>query len=182
MLTIKKYPDSYIQFLVHFHGDRDYFECHEVLEEYWKENTDRNKHSIWVGLIQLSVALYHHRRGNFSGAFRMIRQSKEKILSFTDAAEHLSIDTDSLIQLITELEGAIRTHSPYQSVMIPLTDQDLVETCRKICSDRGYSWGSTSDLQDKLLIDRHKLRDRTDIISMRQHALISKSRSSHNKK
>ncbi|MBM7577479.1 DUF309 domain-containing protein [Jeotgalibacillus terrae] len=177
MLTIRKYPDSYIQFLVHFHGDRDYFECHEVLEEYWKENTDGNKHSIWVGLIQLAVALYHQRRGNYSGALRMIRQSKEKILSFTDAAGHLSIDTDRLIQLMTELEGAILTHSPYQSVMIPLTDQDLVEACGKICSDRGYSWGSTSDLQNKMLIDRHKLRDRADVISLRQQALISKSRS-----
>ena len=30
------YPTEYIQFLIHFHGDYDYFECHEILEEYWK--------------------------------------------------------------------------------------------------------------------------------------------------
>ncbi|MEH7501602.1 DUF309 domain-containing protein, partial [Neobacillus drentensis] len=28
------YPTEYIQFLAHFHGDRDYFECHELLEDY----------------------------------------------------------------------------------------------------------------------------------------------------
>ncbi|MFZ3196347.1 MAG: DUF309 domain-containing protein, partial [Bacillus mycoides] len=26
------YPTEYIQFLIHFHGDYDYFECHEILE------------------------------------------------------------------------------------------------------------------------------------------------------
>lgn len=30
------YPTEYIQFLIHFHGDYDYFECHEILEGYWK--------------------------------------------------------------------------------------------------------------------------------------------------
>ena len=66
------YPSEYIQFLAHFHGDRDYFECHELLEDYWKKTDSRNKNSIWVGFILLSVSLYHHRRNNFSGAQRTL--------------------------------------------------------------------------------------------------------------
>ncbi|PAD68333.1 hypothetical protein CHH83_14265, partial [Bacillus sp. 7586-K] len=32
------YDQEYIDFLVHFHCDRDYFECHEILEEHWKKD------------------------------------------------------------------------------------------------------------------------------------------------
>ncbi len=32
------YPNAYLDYLVYFHGHRDYFECHEVLEEYWKKD------------------------------------------------------------------------------------------------------------------------------------------------
>ena len=60
------FPQKYIEYLVHFHGDRDYFECHEILEEYWKKIDNGNKESIWVGLIQLAVANYHHRRKNLT--------------------------------------------------------------------------------------------------------------------
>ena len=35
------YPEAYIEYLMYFHGNRDYFECHEVLEEYWKEVSPR---------------------------------------------------------------------------------------------------------------------------------------------
>lgn len=31
------YPTAYIKYLFHFHTDRDYFECHELLEEHWKQ-------------------------------------------------------------------------------------------------------------------------------------------------
>lgn len=52
------YPKAYIEYLVHFHSDRDYFECHEILEEHWKQD-GRNKG--WLVLIQTAVAFYHYR-------------------------------------------------------------------------------------------------------------------------
>lgn len=36
------YPAEYLEYLVYFHADRDYFECHEILEEYWKEQGMNN--------------------------------------------------------------------------------------------------------------------------------------------
>ncbi|WP_238323048.1 DUF309 domain-containing protein [Gorillibacterium massiliense] len=37
----REYDPLYIAFIWHFNGDRDYFECHEVLEELWlQENHD----------------------------------------------------------------------------------------------------------------------------------------------
>lgn len=175
-VAVVHYPDAYVQFLVHFHGDRDYFECHEILEEYWKEHTDREKNSVWVGLIQLAVALYHHRRRNNKGAATMIRQSKQKITSFSPECEELALDSKDLIKLISEIEGAILTGSPYQSVVLPLTDSALIKVCKNECRRSGYTWGNDSNLSDPELIDRHKLRDRSEVISMRNQALLNRSK------
>lgn len=54
---IKLYPKAYIDYLVYFHGLRDYFECHEVLEEHWKKDDKAERKKYWVGLIQIAVAL-----------------------------------------------------------------------------------------------------------------------------
>ena len=75
------YPEAYIEFLMYFHGNRDYFECHEVLEEYWKEVDPGNRSSHWVGLIQVAVGFYHYRRGNLAGALRTFHKAIKNIES-----------------------------------------------------------------------------------------------------
>ncbi|MCD2486520.1 DUF309 domain-containing protein, partial [Staphylococcus aureus] len=50
------YPKAYIDYLVEFHATRDYFECHEILEEYWKEDPPKKRKRYWVGFIELAVA------------------------------------------------------------------------------------------------------------------------------
>lgn len=69
------YPTEYIQFLIHFHGDYDYFECHEILEGYWKTKPRGNRDNYLVGLIQIAVSLYHHRRSNWNGAEKMMKSA-----------------------------------------------------------------------------------------------------------
>lgn len=175
-VAVVHYPEAYIQFLVHFHGDRDYFECHEILEDYWKEHTDREKNSVWVGLIQLAVALYHHRRGNYKGAATMIKQSKQKITAFTPECRDLALDTENLMELISEIESAVLVGSPYQSVILPLTDPSIINLCQEECRRKGFIWGNESNLADADLIDRHKLRDRSEVISLRNRALLNRSK------
>ncbi|WP_218197281.1 DUF309 domain-containing protein, partial [Pseudomonas sp. 2995-1] len=63
------YPDAYIEYLIEFHGTRDYFECHEIMEEYWKKNKEKH----WHTLIQLAVAIYHERQHNYDGSLRLYR-------------------------------------------------------------------------------------------------------------
>ena len=73
------YPKAYILYLVHFHGDRDYFECHEILEEHWKEMDPKDRMSHWVGLIQIAVAVYHERRENRQGAIRTLTKATNNL-------------------------------------------------------------------------------------------------------
>lgn len=43
------YPEAYVAFLHEFHTTRDYFECHEILEEYWKEDPLSSAKNIGSG-------------------------------------------------------------------------------------------------------------------------------------
>ncbi|WP_096201037.1 DUF309 domain-containing protein [Bacillus sp. FJAT-45350] len=161
------YVKAYIDYLVYFNGYRDYFECHEVLEEQWKEDKEHK----WVGLIQLAVGLYHFRRDNTVGALRMLKSSKKLILSYEKEISKLLIDTNQLIKELDEVIVRIETSKPYKDITIPLIDVNLFKKCEILCTENGYSWGNPSNLQEEYLIHKHTKRDRTDVISERNKQL-----------
>ncbi len=165
------YPKEYIEFLVRFHGDRDYFECHEILEEYWKKTDPRNKKSIWVGLILLAVANYHHRRENFNGAKRTIEKSINILEQKNNELESIGIDPISLLELLKIRQKHITLENEYASFDLPITNQSLLVSCQEICQQNNLTWSSQSDIENKELVDRHALRDRSAIILERLNAL-----------
>ncbi|KMY50649.1 DUF309 domain-containing protein [Peribacillus loiseleuriae] len=165
------YPKEYVSYLVHFHASRDYFECHEILEEYWKEVSPRERDSYWVGFIQIAVALYHYRRGNLAGAIKTIRKA-DSILQMNPAQiRKLGIEYDELMELIHDITEKITLKKPYQSVSLPICDKKLIEACLAGCREAGYRWMKESDLNDSLLINRHVLRDRSEVITERNKQL-----------
>ncbi|WP_274365270.1 DUF309 domain-containing protein [Paenibacillus thermotolerans] len=166
-----RYPQAYIDFLVRFHGDRDFFECHELLEDYWKEHPECPFRQVWVGLIQAAVGLYHQRRGNFRGAVKSfagsIRNSDPALL------RELGIDADDWLKRLAERRALLLTDSCvlYEDLDIPLQEEALFERCRSRADELGLHWGSPSDMQRRELIHRHMLRDRSDVIEKRRKAL-----------
>lgn len=173
------YPKAYIDYLIHFHGDRDYFECHEILEEYWKEVDPNNKQSIWVGLILLAVSNYHHRRGNFPGAKKTIAKSIAILKNEKKRLLQLGIDTEQLMKDLLLKQQDISLQYPYTSYTIPMTDPILIESCNAGCIDRGFIWGSASDLNNREIVHRHSSRDRSSIIQERLDALKKSTRFIH---
>jgi predicted metal-dependent hydrolase len=166
------YPDAYINFLIHFQGSRDYFECHEILEDYWKGKGA--KHPIWLGLIQLAVAQYHYRRGNLPGAQRMLHSSIG-ILS-RESLDSVALDKERLlIQLVAQLKS-IGNGEGYQSILLPISDEKLIEECKKRCREQGYRWLSHSDMWNEYLLNKHKMRDRSDIKAERERQLKLRKR------
>jgi uncharacterized protein len=165
------YPEQYIQFLVHFNGDRDYFECHEILEEYWKESTDKKKDSVWVGFILLAVSRYHHRRGNFRGAQRTLEKAIKILSLHQNVLSKQGLDVSDLFQILSKLLREIENEEIYQSINLPVTDSLLLKACRKECENRGFNWGQMSNIEDESIVHRHKLRDRTMVIEERLEAL-----------
>lgn len=163
------YPKEFINYLVQFHGSRDYFECHEILEEYWKETDSKNKMSHWVGFILLAVSAYHHRRGNFPGAERTARNSL-KILKSTQAAviHTLGLDYEQLIQMLEGSLIKIEQRWPYESMNLPINSKELNTFCQTKCQKEGLTWLHTGPVTEEIL-HRHALRDRSEIIKERAY-------------
>ena len=59
-------------------NQREFFKCHEVLEEIWLEETEEEK-PFYQGLIQVAAAFHHYRNGNLTGTLSLLRQGVEKL-------------------------------------------------------------------------------------------------------
>ncbi|MCY8174036.1 DUF309 domain-containing protein [Bacillus inaquosorum] len=171
------YPKAYIDYLVEFHASRDYFECHEILEEYWKDDPPNQREMYWVGFIQLAVALYHHRRKNTAGAKRLMANSIRILQAEKQAVECLGLDHSRLLELMQSVYEQIEMGSSYKSIMLPIKDEKLEEACRVECKKKEYTWGQPSTLTDTFLIDKHRLRDRTDVILEREKEIERRKKS-----
>jgi len=165
------YHKEYVLFLVEFHGSRDYFECHEILEEYWKEVSPGNRESHWVGLIQIAVALYHYRRDNRDGALKTMGKARKLLDKKLEEIASLGLDHTKLIKLLDHTINRIKAGSPYESIILPIIDSSLIAECRTLCQIKNYSWNSPSNLYNDEVVHRHKLRDRSDIIEERKNQL-----------
>lgn len=160
MIVIVNYPQAYIEYLEYYHGTRDYFECHEVLEEYWKVNPSSPLSTTWVGLIQLAVAMYHHRRGNQNGAIKMLA-SAIRILDDHNL-EQLGIAAVQLKLLMNERLFQLEQNSQleFRDMNIPFSDVSLEECMTKIRID--------DIVVDPYMLNKHTLRDRSEVILTRQ--------------
>lgn len=158
------YPVPYLAFLAHFHIDRDYFECHEVLEEHWKE-TDGARDSVWVGLIQLAVHLYHYRRGNVNGAKRMAEKSIDCFTKKQSELVHLGIDADRFTALLQTSLNRLQNGDSFAPLLIPITDELLADELDQ------FIQSFQPELDEQFLSEKHKLRDRSDVIEARKLAI-----------
>ena len=81
-----------------------FFECHEVLEAAWLEACGAQKKFL-QGLIQVAVAFYHLRRGNFIGAERLLDAGMMKLSAFPPEQE--SVDLGGLLAELRTLRQKI---------------------------------------------------------------------------
>ncbi len=73
------YEPLFLAYLVYFNRDRDYFECHEVLEELWLA---RERDPLYKALLQTAVGLYHYRNHNVRGGLIMLQRSYEVLQQY----------------------------------------------------------------------------------------------------
>ena len=95
-------PDHRFQEGIRLFNDREFFECHEVLEELWTPM--RGPHRLFLqALIHFAVAFYHQQRLNPAGAERQLRKALRKIEHYLPRYE--GVDTATLHR---EGEAALR--------------------------------------------------------------------------
>lgn len=64
---------------LHLFRERHWFECHEVLEDLWRDLPPGPTRTYVQGLIQLAVSLEHWRRGNPRGAWGQWTKARAKL-------------------------------------------------------------------------------------------------------
>lgn len=73
----------------------EYYECHETLEQIWREET-REIRDLYKGILQIGVAIFHAQRSNLKGAARLVSSGMELLSGF--APECMKIDVEHLLQ------------------------------------------------------------------------------------
>ncbi|WMT39423.1 DUF309 domain-containing protein [Paenibacillus sp. D2_2] len=116
----------YLAFLVYFNRDRDYFECHEVMEELWLA---QGSDPLYKGLLQVAVGLFHFRYGNVIGARKMLHSAEERLKSYP--MDCLGIDLGKLRSEAALYAAKLEAyeHSPftYYDLTIDIIDPELRE-------------------------------------------------------
>ncbi|MDF2815018.1 MAG: hypothetical protein K0Q81_1218 [Paenibacillus sp.] len=119
------YDQLYIEFLYYFNIERDYFECHEVMEELWMEE---GRNPLHQGLLQVAVGLYHHRNGNIGGAIKLFDQAIEKLENYPRIS--MGIDLGKLVedsrQYLAKLENIEEKPFDFYDLNIAIIHSDLV--------------------------------------------------------
>jgi predicted metal-dependent hydrolase len=163
------YPTAYLDYIIYFHVERDYFECHEVLEEHWKEEPPSQRQPHWVGLIQIAVGLYHHRRKNVNGALRMYNKALQAVNDHAIPITKLGIDVDKVKEILKkQIQSLSEVEQSFSDVTLPITDPQLIEDCKKRCEQLGLKWFiQDSTLIQERIIHKHKERDRQDVVDER---------------
>jgi len=85
--------DELLQRGIELFNNREFFECHEVLEEAWRP--ERGPRRLFLqALIHVAVGFYHCQRGNPVGATGQLGKGLRKLAGYLPACE--CIDTARL--------------------------------------------------------------------------------------
>jgi predicted metal-dependent hydrolase len=68
-----------------------YFECHELLEDAWREALGEDKQFL-QGLIMLSVAMYHVAAENYVGAVNVFEKGLARLEPFLPQRDDLDLE------------------------------------------------------------------------------------------
>jgi hypothetical protein len=128
-----RYERLFVEFLYYFNVTRDYFECHEVLEQLWMEE---GRDPLLQGLLQVAVGLYHHRNGNVSGARKLFGAAVDKLAHHPPDA--LGIDLGRLLADAREYKAKLeRSDGPpaFYDLDIHIVDPALADKLEELKAD-----------------------------------------------
>lgn len=91
----------------------EYFEQHETLEALWRAEPGEVRR-LYQGILQIGVAFHHLRRGNVTGARRLLARGLAAIEPFQPACQ--TIDVADLVaasrRALTAIEALDPRHPP----------------------------------------------------------------------
>ncbi|MFJ8065180.1 DUF309 domain-containing protein [Psychrobacillus sp. NPDC096426] len=165
---------NFVQFLKEFNDTHDYFECHELLEDYWKEVSQADKNHPLTAFILLSTSMYHWRRGNITGAIKTMNGSIKRFAETFPSSYYETINYVKLMQHATHSINIMKEKITFQRFAIELTNEELQHLVGAL------EIPSSSDLH--FLTHKHMLRDRSEILIERERQKEMRKRLESGKK
>lgn len=122
MRTCDQSPPGQLLLAIRQFNSREWYDCHETIEELWLGETGEMKDFL-QGTLQISVALLHWRNGNHGGAVSLLASGVNYLKRVPDVC--LWVDVPSLIadsdKVREALEELGKDHmESLESTLIPL--------------------------------------------------------------
>lgn len=125
------YDRLYIQFIKLFNEERDYYQCHDVMEELWLEE---GRKPLLQGLLQVAVGLHHFQNDNRPGAIKLLTAALQKLDAYPDIIlgidlQQLRNDSKETLDKLHNCDGSL---PPFRDLTIRIVDKELgalIESC-----------------------------------------------------
>ena len=113
--------EKYVEFIDTFQIQRDFFKCHEILEEIWIEETkcETRKH-VSINLLVIAVGLYHWRNKNYKGAIQVLENSLNNYDELSIDMEKMGIDSKCLKQRVLYVIESLKIKKSYEEIYLPI--------------------------------------------------------------
>ncbi|HWA06431.1 MAG TPA: DUF309 domain-containing protein [Ignavibacteria bacterium] len=83
-------------------NQKDFFECHEILEDIWFDERGRSR-NLYQGLLHIAVGFYHlTKKNNFKGTIIQLTKAEEKLGRFPEVFH--GIDLAKLLKQIRSIK------------------------------------------------------------------------------
>lgn len=112
------FDERYLKFFELF-NERDFYECHEVLEDLWME-TQAQERPYYQGLIQTATAFYHLENGNLRGADKLFVTGLNYLSHFPEA--YLGFDLGGYRAVCEQWHGRVRRRLAGETVELASAD------------------------------------------------------------
>ena len=77
---------------LHLFNEKEYFECHEVIEDLWLQTPSEDPHrDLYKGVIQAAAAIYQFDRGILSGAVGLHKTAVKYLASYEPRSLGLNV-------------------------------------------------------------------------------------------
>ena len=102
---------------------REFFACHDVLEEIWGERLGEDR-AFYQGLIHAAVALFHFQEGNLGGARKMQASAMRYLAPYAPTCAGLDVagllaEFSTCFADLAALRDPAATHVQLRPALIP---------------------------------------------------------------
>lgn len=107
-------PSAFWQGVEQFNQGQ-FYACHDTLEALWMEAADPPK-SLYQGILQIAVALYHLSNCNWRGAVILLGEGMSRLRPYQP--DYASINIEDLLEQTTMLLSLLQQTEPAQVAQV----------------------------------------------------------------